>query len=446
MGSFASCWLDNFEVLTTKNSVSSDLITLFRSENKIITSTIPIYFPCDRKYYQEIVNENNDIKLIYYEAPINTIRDRLNILGYDLRNAYDGFSKWISETKHHAERRIGELERNDFLFECYANEIEVLSELTPEIWIEKLWLIRESDLKPREYKSATERHVDKTIDYMLTKEWYGYPGYDLFIPIRLATEMLDARSKLFYDITQLVWSGYYDYNDDVIQSEIDFISLDFNSKFKTIILTEGKSDAWILRETMNILYPHLKDFYSFLDFESTGFGGGVGNLANVVKAFAGAGIGNNVIALFDNDTAALSACRNFEKIDLPSNIVICHLPEINLLKEYPTIGPSGLINLDVNGIAASIELYLGEDILRIDGTNFSPIQWTGFDKFASQYQGEVIDKPQLHKRFRDKLNCTQNDEQGNWDDLKQIFDLLFGAFSEKNRSIICNRASAYYYN
>ena len=446
MGSYAYCWLDNLEILTTNNSLSVELLSLFRSEDKIITSSIPNYFPCEREYYQRIFEKNIEEKLVYYEAPINVIRDRLNIFGYDLRNACDGFRKWIYEENKNAERRIVELDKQDYLYESYANEISVLSELTPEIWIENLKKIHDSGLQQREYKSASERHVDKTIDYMLRKEWYGYPGYDLFIPIRLAIEMLDEHNKLFYDITQLVWSGYYDYNDDVVKSEIDFVSLDSISKFKTIILTEGKTDAWILRETMNLLYPHLIDYYSFLDFESTGFGGGVGNLVNVVKAFAGAGIGNNVIALFDNDTAALSACRIFEKIDLPSNILICHLPEIDLLKNYPTIGPSGFVNLDVNGMAASIELYLGKDILCIDGADLSPIQWTGFDKFAGQYQGEVIDKPQLHKRFREKLYASKNNEQGNWDDLKEIFDLLFGAFSDMNRSVICDRASDYYHN
>ena len=42
----------------------------------------------------------------------------------------------------------------------------------------------------------------------------------------------------------------------------------------------------------------------FMDFEGVRIGGGAGSLVNIVKAFAGAGIVNRTVALFDNDTAA----------------------------------------------------------------------------------------------------------------------------------------------
>lgn len=47
------------------------------------------------------------------------------------------------------------------------------------------------------------------------------------------------------------------------------------------------------------------------------------------------------------------------------------LPDLEFLKSYPTLGPNGLANMDINGVAASIELYLGNDVLRGDG--FLPI-------------------------------------------------------------------------
>ena len=53
----------------------------------------------------------------------------------------------------------------------------------------------------------------------------------------------------------------------------------------------------------------LEGYYSFLDLNRHEPQGGAGHLVSVVKAFAGAGITNLIIALFDNDTAAREAVR-----------------------------------------------------------------------------------------------------------------------------------------
>lgn len=64
-----------------------------------------------------------------------------------------------------------------------------------------------------------------------------------------------------------------------------------------MILTEGRSDASLLNDALHLLYPHLADYFSFMDFAE--YGGGAGQLANLVRAFSGAGIVNRVVALFD---------------------------------------------------------------------------------------------------------------------------------------------------
>jgi hypothetical protein len=83
----------------------------------------------------------------------------------------------------------------------------------------------------------------------------------------------------------------------------------------------------------------------------------------LVKAFLATGITNRVIALFDNDTAAQEARRALANVSIPENIAVLAYPALDLLRDYPTLGPGGLTSLDVNGLAASIELYLGKDVL-----------------------------------------------------------------------------------
>jgi hypothetical protein len=67
------------------------------------------------------------------------------------------------------------------------------------------------------------------------------------------------------------------------------------------------------------------------------------------------------------------------------------LPPLDSLTAYPTIGPSGRADMDINGLAASVELYLGEDVLT-DGEGLCQVQWTGYDTALRQYQGQVLDK------------------------------------------------------
>jgi hypothetical protein len=84
-----------------------------------------------------------------------------------------------------------------------------------------------------------------------------------------------------------------------VDSTCSVFAEEYQSSAKIILLTEGKSDTAILSAALDLLYPHLAGYYSFMEFDALRVGGGAGNLANLVKAFAGAGIANRTIALFD---------------------------------------------------------------------------------------------------------------------------------------------------
>jgi len=442
MGSYAKCWLGDLYLGCTKNSIDADVISLFRKQDKKIKRGQVPYQLFNNSYDNE-----QEIKYLYYEAPIKIIRDRLELFGYDLPNVKEAFySCFAAEKERNIERiteyRKGNRETSKMLADYYEKMNRIIMDLTPEEWIENIFKIRASRLEKKEHRRFEENTI---IDYMLTRNWYGYAGADLYVPLRLILEDFESEGNFLYDLTELVLSEYFEYEEDFVEFGTSLTFTESQEKSKTIVLTEGKTDAWILDKSLDFLYPHLRGYFSFLDFESTGFGGGVGNLVNIVKAFSGAGVLNNVIALFDNDTAALSAVKSLKSTALPSNVVVRHLPIITLLQNYPTIGPSGLTNLDINGIAASIELYLGEDVLKIDGHNFVPIQWTGFDKSINRYQGEVLEKKLIHDRFSKKLKQAKTTEDTDWQDLRAIFQVLFTAFSKRNRETILGKASSEYF-
>ena len=60
--------------------------------------------------------------------------------------------------------------------------------------------------------------------------------------------------------------------------------------------------------------------------------------------------------------------------------------------------------MDINGMACSIELYLGRDILCEEDGSLIPIQWIGYFENAGKYQGRILDKANCLKKFFDKMS------------------------------------------
>jgi hypothetical protein len=201
-----------------------------------------------------------------------------------------------------------------------------------------------------------------------------------------------------------------------------------------IVLTEGKTDAEFLSVALAILYPHLTDLIRFLDYERKAEGG-VGALVNTIRAFAAAGILNRVVAVFDNDTAAADGLRNVDIEAFAPQIQILRYPELELAMRYPTLGPptqqsvgGSLLLANVNGLAGSIELYLGKDVLTQEDGSLQPIQWTSFSQGMRQYQGEITNKSRIHDKFRAKYKRVIDDpeavHQGDWNGLRAILDSI----------------------
>src|SRR6266699_6629657 len=136
-----------------------------------------------------------------------------------------------------------------------------------------------------------------------------------------------------------------------------------------IVLPEGTTDTEFLRAALAVLYPHLTDLVRFLDYERKPEGG-ASAILRAVRAFDAAGIANRVVAVLDSDAAAADALRAYGRISLSDRIRLIQYPPLGLARQYPTLGPPtvrshavAIEQADVNGLAASIELYLGRDVL-----------------------------------------------------------------------------------
>ena len=156
------------------------------------------------------------------------------------------------------------------------------------------------------------------------------------------------------------------------------------------------------------MLPHVSDLFGFLDFEGLRIEGSAESLAKTIRAFVGAGLSSRVIAIFDNDTAGAEALASLSDVRLPNNIKVMTLPHNEVASTYPTSGPQGVTNMDVNGLAASIELYLGKEALTSSEMSLHPVRWTGWRHKLQRYQGAVERKEEIQSKFFGLLEATND--------------------------------------
>lgn len=240
--------------------------------------------------------------------------------------------------------------------------------------------------------------------------------WDVF---RVILEAFEDEEIVTLDYTNLYlggWCNGYPEEDDYKAS-------------KTVVLTEGSTDARIIGEAINVLYPDMSKYYSFIDFSTYDVQGSTNYLSHYLKAFVAAGIENRIIALYDNDSAGLAEIKNLEKMTFPDNVRIMHLPDLDCCVEYPTIGPSGNSNENINGRAGSIEMYVGKDILCNNG-EYIPIRWKSYVDKVEAYQGEIISKSEVLKKFEEKAKKALKDGLilEEWNELDILLNAIFSAF------------------
>lgn len=428
MGAYAECWVGNLIVTTSRNGVDESIMDLFRATDRVVRRSTDRDLP---EYVRERWREEYDdpYEIICYEASIATVRDRLDLEGYTLENARRIFELW--RRLDIRQRESWEPNRNADAQAKREAEIQGLRDLTIEQWIADMQRIYSGQSRSDE---RTSHKGTFRADPFEGGGWYGYDGPDPLVAIRLALEVCPPDARFIYDVTDLVLSEYLHIDEDPIELAIDSLTTDYHEIGRTIVLTEGRSDMWIVRDSMSFLYPHLAGYFSFMDFAEFRVGGGAGQLANLVKAFAAAGIVNRVIAIFDNDAAATAALVALRKMQLPKHIIPMQLPSLDLLRRYPTLGPTGSTEMDVNGMAGSIELYLGQDALRDPSGVLPPIQWTGFEPSVQRYQGELLAKVEVQTRFREKLARAREDSDfaggADWSSLRVIFERMFSLFHQ----------------
>ncbi|EGO8312514.1 hypothetical protein E3O82_002508, partial [Enterococcus faecalis] len=398
-GSYAVLTINKREVAMMKNGISFELSPLFSSIDYRQTS-------CQ-------VEDNESRNHFCYTTTIAIMRKRLKILGYTLDQA-----KEIFETSE-----FYDLNQNcyaSYSFEQWQEAVSSLFEKYNHVWEMNLKFDNGVMYTPIEKSLTDESNL------------LGFSDDDLCIYLisLFSLDCFDDEDEIILDISDLYESGWIEQPEKIFDSLFESITEKNRHFNKVIVLAEGVSDIEIIQISMKIRYPEFYNLYGFMDFKSAKLGGSASGLVNIIKSFIAAGISNKIIALFDNDTAAYDATKKLKEQQLPKNITILHYPDLEIAKSYPTIGPNGLEHLNINSLACSIEMYLGDDILRDEEGNLSPIQWTGFNASLNQYQGEILGKKKIQEKYSnflvDCLNLNGHDDH-DWTAMDLLLEKIFDA-------------------
>ena len=415
MGEIVSISIGSYDFISYKNTFG-DLLTIYSPEDRQIKT---------------VIDEDGDEYIQYlYVTTVERAKIALDCLGYTVKLARKSFEKSKQEEIDFREgldfdndRSLNEINeiKNNYLFEQWCKTVQkfslMLSKDRYSYSTHKYkWL--ESQRK-RKSLSFTEKMILDSLPFNDNGHFFGvyYECSSIWEIFRVILDAFDPNEEIVLDYTNLFnggWCNEYPEDEDFCVS-------------KTIILTEGSYDADVISRSMQLLYPFMIKNFSFIDFSGANVQGSANFLTHYVKAFIGAGIQNRVIALYDNDAAGCCEIETLKNIKLPPNFKIMHLPNISLAENYPTIGPTKDEPLNINGKACSIELFLGKDILQKDG-ELTPVMWKGYMDKIGVYQGEVLYKGELHKKFEKKLNKAIMHGVRNYQDWYEMDILLKSLF------------------
>ncbi len=206
----------------------------------------------------------------------------------------------------------------------------------------------------------------------------------------------------FNDIEQ----GGYSRREDFVRP------LDAVNRF--LIVTEGSSDAAIVRHALKILRPHVSDFFDFVDMQEGYPFSGTGNVFRFVQGLIGISVQNKVLVLFDNYAAGIANYERCRELKVLPNMRILKLPDLPAFNAFRTIGPNGEHQANINGRGAAIECYLHLD-------SSARVRWTSYKAKADVYQGELEGKTRY---MRDFLRQTGRKSSYDYSRLEAILDTV----------------------
>jgi hypothetical protein len=260
MDAYSGLYIADRPVAIFENYISPEVLTIFREMDKIVDDQ-------ERAYL--------------YLATAQTIKDRLNVMGYSLKRVKEEFdsskSKLYTEEEEQLKRWQERIEEGykdwsrlvpTLGYRELEEKVEVLRETTFEEWVSAYAEILSNRIvtRPGLYTEETFPYKEEIaglsplIRYIITDNHYlayTFPHNDIRSFLRVALEECPNDSIVAQDLTELVVAGYYKPDEPVCENAIQSLAADYSVNGRIVILGEGSSDIEILDRSLRLLFPHL---------------------------------------------------------------------------------------------------------------------------------------------------------------------------------------------
>ncbi|WP_312190383.1 HEPN/Toprim-associated domain-containing protein [Sphingobacterium sp.] len=388
MGSYSQLTVAGYPIYSLKNTYDPLLVFLLFQKNDYVTERKKWSDRNQVVWGKEISESKGTFMFRGFRQSVKVCKERLEIAGTNLKIAKRNFrsAKKIAKSEGFYSFNITKV-----TFEEYLSEIADILEKKEKFYDMLYQNFRES-LIVDDLGIIGQQDVDRLYSIL---------------------SCLPEGEMIEYDLSDVINNGWV--NEDVI------LQMD---RERILVLTEGRTDVEFISSALKRLYPHLVDFYHFIDFDEFKVESSASALVKLITAFTAAKVNHPVIALFDNDTTGIMEMKRLQNIKLNNNVKVMRLPDIGFAKKYPTRGATGIKNMNINGLACGIEMYLGANILEKDG-KLLPVLWKSYNDHEDKYQGEISDKKHVQDTFRKKIKSGEDFDLSNLD---LVLKMIFSAF------------------
>ena len=247
-------------------------------------------------------------------------------------------------------------------------------------------------------------------------EWGMFDELPVPISPRAVLDRCTHADSVTLDVSDLVGGGYID-RDWVVHGDTEE-----GIAARTVVVLEGATDRKVIRESLDKLVPQVSYLFQVLDASEWIEDGGCRHVRRCIGILAGIRGVVPVVALLDNDAEGRNVVREVEH-NCPRNVVVGTLPDTELGKNWPTIGPGGEQKDDVNGRAMSIEMYMGEENLKREGKK-KRIRWSSCVKGVGEYQGAIEGKEETQRKFSEAVNGREPVSSSMFADMRKVLEYL----------------------
>jgi hypothetical protein len=391
MGSTATLDVGAFQITWGKNEACQNHSDLFLRGD---LRDAPYYYVADGDDADADVGDGDDdieervgdaiaIRKPAYVRPLGLVRRRLDLLGYSLgecRRLYENahWSTWVDDDVPDFDslaKVVSSFQIPNATCSRHGEDIDHLI----------LTSLHAAGLA----KQAPARDPFEQIDSVAHE-------LDPYITLRLLAENPANHG------VEVVWR----FDDVVSGGWMDAATLyePIAQRARWLVVTEGATDGRILRESLHAVVPDLQDFFDFVDMRENYPFTGTGNVLRFCQGLVRIHIMNQILVVLDNDTEGRNTHRAIANLNLPRNLRVTTLPDLDVCRSVRTIGPSGENREDINGRAVAIECFL--DIWR-DPADEPLVRWSNYVEPMDAYQGAIVDKDRYTRRFGDRARSAE---------------------------------------